>query len=167
MIEGGCHCGNVRWSFGGTPDEATAWNCTICRRYGALWIYDYEGENVNLSGPSRVYMWGDRKLGFHFCAECGCVAACRWLNPQADGRHRIAVNVRLADPKVVGSIPIGPGIHCGPGSRSLILSNPACAQISSVAGPATPKTEITPTRLPACMIGSAPASAKTSGKGRV
>lgn len=106
MIEGSCHCGNVRWSFDGTPDGATACNCTICRRYGALWIHGYEGENINLTGTRRVYVWGNRKLGFHFCAECGCVAACRWLNPQADGQHRMAVNVRLADPKAVESIPI-------------------------------------------------------------
>ena len=47
MIEGSCHCGLVQWRFAGEPELATACNCTICRRYGVLWAYDYEGR------PSR------------------------------------------------------------------------------------------------------------------
>jgi hypothetical protein len=91
MIEGCCHCGAVRWSFAGTPDSATACNCTVCRRYGALWAYDYENERIGVSGPTRVYAWGSRTIGFHFCADCGCVAYWRALAPRDDGRHRIAV----------------------------------------------------------------------------
>jgi hypothetical protein len=41
MVEGSCHCGAVRWSFDGTPESATACNCTVCRRYGVLWAYDF------------------------------------------------------------------------------------------------------------------------------
>ena len=43
MIEGSCHCGAVHWRFEGIPKSATTCNCSICRRYGALWAYDYEG----------------------------------------------------------------------------------------------------------------------------
>lgn len=106
MIEGSCHCGKVRWSFDGEPDSATACNCTVCRRYGALWIYGFDGENVTLRGPTQIYSWGERNLGFHFCPECGCVAAWRGIKRRPDGRRRMGVNVRLADPKAVGSIPI-------------------------------------------------------------
>jgi hypothetical protein len=104
MIEGTCHCGAVRWSFEGTPESATACNCTVCRRYGVLWAYDYEDERIRVTGPTRVYAWGSRTLGFHFCADCGCVAYWRASAPRADGRRRIAVNLRLADPQAVGAI---------------------------------------------------------------
>jgi hypothetical protein len=106
MIEGSCHCGKVRWSFEGTPDSATACNCTICRRYGVLWIYDYEDGRIHVSGPTRGYVWGDRTIGFHFCPDCGCVAYWRALNPRDDGRRRIAVNVRMAEPEAVADIPV-------------------------------------------------------------
>jgi hypothetical protein len=33
---------------------ATAYNCTACRRYGVMWIYDFEGEGVHVSGPTQA-----------------------------------------------------------------------------------------------------------------
>ena len=54
MIQGSCHCGTVKWRFEGMPESATACNCTICRRYGGLWIYGYEGQNVDISGAADV-----------------------------------------------------------------------------------------------------------------
>lgn len=104
MLEGSCHCGAVRWSFYGQPESATACNCTVCRRYGALWAYDYEDERIRVSGATRVYARGSRTLGFHFCADCGCVAYWRALAAGKDGRRRIAVNLRLAVPEEVAAI---------------------------------------------------------------
>src|SRR4249920_3636302 len=104
MIQGSCLCGAVRWQFKGQPDGATACNCTACRRYGVLWAYDYEDEGIRVSGPTRVYGRGRRTLGFHFCADCGCVAYWRATTPGDDGRRRIAVNLRLAEPEAVGAI---------------------------------------------------------------
>ncbi len=106
MIEGSCHCGAVRWSFDGVPESATACNCTICRRYGALWAYEFEDERIRVSGPTRAYSWGDRMIGFHFCPECGCITYWRALEPNPQGRRRLAVNVRLAEPDAVGGLPI-------------------------------------------------------------
>jgi hypothetical protein len=103
MLEGSCHCGTVRWSFEGTPESATACNCTVCRRYGALWAYDYEDERIRVSGPTRAYARG-KNLAFHFCSECGCVAYWRALASGEDGRRRIAVNLRLAEPEGVAAI---------------------------------------------------------------
>ena len=106
MLTGSCHCGQVRWTYDGDPGGATACNCTICRRYGVLWIYGHEGEEIALSGPTRKYLWGDRELEFHFCPDCGCVAAWRGVEPGKDGRRRIAVNVRLSEPDTVADLPI-------------------------------------------------------------
>jgi hypothetical protein len=105
MIEGSCHCGAVRFRFDGQPEGATACNCTVCRRYGTLWAYDHEDEGIHVSGPTQAYVRG-QAIGFHFCPTCGCVAYWRALQAGADGRRRIAVNLRLAEPAAVADIPI-------------------------------------------------------------
>jgi hypothetical protein len=105
MIEGACHCGAVHWTFEGEPDGATACNCTVCRRYGVLWAYDYVDEGIHVTGPTTVYARGEA-IGFHFCPTCGCLAYWRALKLGDDGRRRIAVNLRLAEPDAVAGIPI-------------------------------------------------------------
>lgn len=106
MIEGRCHCGAVHWRFDSEPDAATACNCTVCRRYGTLWIYGHENEDVFVSGQTRAYLRGDKSLSFNFCPQCGCVAYWRAIEAGSGGRRRLAVNVRLAEPEAVAQIPI-------------------------------------------------------------
>ena len=105
MLEGACHCGAVRWQYAGQPDGATACSCTVCRRYGVLWIYGHEGEGVQVSGETRSYRRGTA-IDFHFCGVCGCMAFYRALKREPDGRRKIAVNVRLSEPAAVADIPI-------------------------------------------------------------
>ena len=106
MLEGSCHCGNVKWDLDGVPESATACNCTICRRYGVLWAYDYDGERIKTTGETTTYIWGDSTVGFHFCPTCGCVAYWRAVETDTEGRRRIAVNLRLAEPDEVAQVPI-------------------------------------------------------------
>jgi len=105
MIQGACLYGAVEWRLDALPESATACNCTACRRYGVLWAYDYEGEGIRVSGPTTAYVRGDA-LGFHFCPTCGCVAYWRALQPNTEGRRRIAVNLRLTDPEPIARVPI-------------------------------------------------------------
>jgi hypothetical protein len=105
MITGSCLCGAARWSFAGQPDGATACNCTACRRYGVLWAYDHENEGIHVTGPTRPFVRG-KALEFHFCPTCGCVVFWRGLQLDEQGRRRIAVNLRLAEPDAVAKIPI-------------------------------------------------------------
>jgi hypothetical protein len=77
----------------------------VCRRYGVLWAYDFEGARITVSGLTQAYIRG-KGIGFHFCPACGCVAFWRSLNPDEDGRRRIAVNLRLTEPEGVAQIPI-------------------------------------------------------------
>lgn len=109
MLTGTCHCGNLSWTFDGMPESVTACNCTLCRRYGVLWAYDYEGERIEISGKSTAYARKDVKtpaLEIHFCPVCGGVICWRGLVPGPDGRRRIAVNLRLAEPDAVAHLPI-------------------------------------------------------------
>src|SRR5689334_15083582 len=104
MIEGSCHCGAVHWRFEGIPKSATTCNCSICRRYGALWAYDYEGGRLNVSGATQIYLWGRRWIEFHFCPQCACIAYWRAVRPGKDGRRSMGFNLRLAAPDVVKAI---------------------------------------------------------------
>jgi hypothetical protein len=103
MIHGSCLCGAVKWTFDGVPDGVTACNCTACRRYGVLWAYDYEGQGITVSGPTQPYIRG-KALSFNFCPTCGNVVFWRALELDKEGRRRIAVNVRLAEPGLVAKI---------------------------------------------------------------
>lgn len=105
-IDGRCLCGNAAWTFEGEPEGATACNCTACRRYGTLWIYAHVNQGITVTGETRAYARNERSLEFHFCATCGCVVFWRGLQADEDGRVRIAVNVRLAEPDAVARIPI-------------------------------------------------------------
>ena len=105
MLEGSCHCGAVIWHMVIVPEGATACNCTVCRRYGVLWAYDYEDQGIRVAGETQAYIRG-RSVEFHFCPKCGCVAYWRAQQAGEDGQRRIAVNLRLAQPEAVAKIPI-------------------------------------------------------------
>jgi len=87
------------------PESATACNCTACRRYGALWAYDFEVAGINVSGPTQTYTRG-KWVVFHFCPACGCVAYWRGLHTSESGQRPMGVNLRLTDPQNVAQIPI-------------------------------------------------------------
>ncbi|HMO06864.1 MAG TPA: GFA family protein [Paracoccaceae bacterium] len=106
-MRGICHCGAVEWQLDGDAGSITACNCTVCRRYGALWAYDWDGERIRLSGPTSTYTRKELPnpfLEFHFCPACACVVAWRALRPDEDGRKRMGVNVRLAPPEEVADL---------------------------------------------------------------
>ena len=108
MIEGTCHCGKVHWTYVSDPETATACNCTVCRRFGSLWIYGWVGEEITTSGDTVAYVRDDGEdIGFHHCPTCGCVTWWKGMKPHKDGRTRIAVNTRMADdPKTVADLPV-------------------------------------------------------------
>lgn len=109
MLKGTCHCGAAGWTLEGDPGPATACNCTLCRRYGALWAYDYENERIHVSGPTGAYRCADIEtpsLEILFCPRCAGIVCWRGLEVDEDGRRRIAVNLRLAPPEAVADLPI-------------------------------------------------------------
>lgn len=97
MTEAVCHCGAVRLVLDKAPTEVTSCNCSICRRYGALWAYD-SPRRVRTSGETQTYLWDDRSIAFHRCRVCGCVT--HW-SPVDEGRDRMGVNARLLEPEIL------------------------------------------------------------------
>lgn len=109
MLTGTCHCGETGWTFDGMPPSVTACNCTLCRRYGVLWIYDFEDQKIKVSGPTRVYVRKDNPepaLEVHFCGNCGCVVAWKAVGDPPGTPRRVAVNLRLSEPGPVQDLPI-------------------------------------------------------------
>jgi hypothetical protein len=109
MLKGSCHCGKAEWTLEGDPGSITACNCTLCRRYGGLWAYDYEGGRITVTGQTASYTRAGKKnpaLEILFCPSCACVVSWRGLRLEEDGRRRMAVNLRLAPPEAVCDLPI-------------------------------------------------------------
>jgi Uncharacterized conserved protein len=108
ITDGACLCGGVRWRFRGKIPDATICNCTACRRYGALWAYDYDGEAITVVDREELLVPFARgtSLSFNFCSRCGNLVSWRGLNSDGDGRTRIAVNLRLAEPDTVAAVPL-------------------------------------------------------------
>ena len=107
VLTGSCHCGDAHWTLEGDPGSITACNCTLCRRYGVLWAYAHENERIRIEGPTSAYVRPDQAdpaLEVRFCPTCGCVLCWRGLRLQPDGRRRMAVNVRLAEPDAVAHL---------------------------------------------------------------
>ncbi len=101
MVMGACMCGHTGWSFAGDLGSPTACNCTLCRRYGALWSYGWEGEQIAFIGESQFFRRpgkADPALEVCFCSGCGCVTGYRALRTEPDGRRKAAVNLRMASP---------------------------------------------------------------------
>ena len=78
-------------------------NCTLCRRYGALWGYFEPGTVSYVSGADHTdtYQWDSRMLAFHRCRDCGCLTHFEVLQ---DEPFIYGVNMRMVptlDPSTV------------------------------------------------------------------
>ncbi|HLI66847.1 MAG TPA: hypothetical protein VKU90_10835 [Caulobacteraceae bacterium] len=115
-MKAACHCGAVRYETTAPPAWVLDCNCTLCRRYGALWAYVRGREPVTLTlepdpDATDTYMWGDNELAFHRCKVCGCMTHMRAV--EADAIH--GVNTRMMvglDPAKVRVVQIDNG-HSG------------------------------------------------------
>ena len=91
-----CHCGAVTIRMQRRIRKLTRCNCSICRRYGALWAYQ-QRKAVTVSdkdGLLRSYRWGKDKIEFFHCSACGCVTHYEQTDRREDGSDMCAVNMR-------------------------------------------------------------------------
>ena len=106
MISSTCHCGTLRIEIPHRPEAVTNCNCSICRRYGALWAY-YPVGSVRVTGHPEhtdAYIWGDKTLRYVRCRNCGCLTHWEPLSPKPDSK--LAVNVRNFEPSALGDFRI-------------------------------------------------------------
>lgn len=104
MLEASCHCGAVRLEIPRKPRSLTACNCSICRRYGTLWGY-FQASSVRIRaarGATDSYLWGDRRLRFVRCRNCGCIT--HWQAVRDPQSRRMGVNCRNLDLALLESI---------------------------------------------------------------
>ncbi len=109
MYTASCHCGAVRLELEKRPRKLTQCNCSLCRRYGALWAY-FQRKRVRVVARRRqleAYSWLDRRYEFFRCAACGCVTHYERTDKRADGSDMGAVNLRnIDDPAIIAAVPI-------------------------------------------------------------
>ena len=104
MITGTCHCGAIRIEVPELPRSLLDCNCSICRRYGALWAL-YEPETVRIVGhPKHMaeYVWGAKTIATIRCRSCGCVT--HWTHLQSGSSSKIGMNMRNFNPRDLGTI---------------------------------------------------------------
>ena len=102
-VDASCHCGSVTLAVSVAPEVVTECNCSICRRYGALWAY-YPLTQVQVmpaEGATETYLWDDRSIAFHRCRECGCVT--HWA-PVTRSDDRMGVNARLLPADILATV---------------------------------------------------------------
>src|SRR5262245_62532651 len=80
LIQGTCHCGNIRFTLRWEPDPAEiparACTCSFCVKHGGVWTSYPDGAlRVTIDDPERVhrYEFGKRTEQFHICTRCGAV----------------------------------------------------------------------------------------------
>lgn len=102
-----CHCGAVEITVPRAPEKVTLCNCSMCRRYGALWGYYLPRDVVVKAGPDATqgYVWGDKVIRFVRCANCGCVTHYDLIVSKGDD-DTMAVNMRMFAPEQVGNVKI-------------------------------------------------------------
>lgn len=102
MIATTCHCGAVRIGIPHAPERISMCDCSVCRRYGALWAYCPRDE-VSIEAPAgglARYSRPPRSIAFVRCAACGCVTP--WEALAAERGPRTGVNARNFRPEQIG-----------------------------------------------------------------
>ncbi len=87
----------------------TQCNCSVCRRYGALWAY-FQRKSIRILADSDaldVYSWRNKRFEFYRCATCGCVTHYERAKKRPDGSDMGAANLRNIDePELIADVPI-------------------------------------------------------------
>src|SRR5215472_5844974 len=105
-LQGGCHCGRVRFSVEVERFEALDCNCSICRKKGFLHLLVERARFELLSGEGdlSVYTFNTGVAKHTFCRTCG-------IHPFYTPRSHpsgIDVNVRCLDGNVLERFSIKP-----------------------------------------------------------
>lgn len=94
-LEGGCHCGAVRYRVTVRSRDAVDCNCSICSKKGFLHLIVPESDFELLRGTDEIttYSFGTHTAKHHFCSRCGIHS---YYRPRSHP-DRVDVNVRCLD----------------------------------------------------------------------
>jgi hypothetical protein len=94
-MEGGCHCGRVRFRVTANLDRVTDCNCTVCTKKGFLHLVVPPADFQLISGKDDLttYQFNTRTAKHTFCKHCGIHP---FYVPRSDP-DKIDVNVRCLD----------------------------------------------------------------------
>ena len=94
-MQGGCHCGRVRFRVTADLDRVTVCNCSICSKKGFLHLIVPPGQFELLSGKDELttYTFNTGVAKHTFCKHCGIHA---FYVPRSDP-DKIDVNARCID----------------------------------------------------------------------
>ncbi len=105
MLSASCHCDAVHIELEALPTYLDECGCSICRCYGALWVYCRPDQVHFLCEASATqgYLCDDGTLEYYRCRVCGCVT--HWMSAN-ESASQMGVSARLLDPSDIAGIPI-------------------------------------------------------------
>jgi hypothetical protein len=119
-IDGGCHCGNIRFAFFRPPWEGTlparACGCSFCRKHNGAYTSHPQGRiEITIADPDRLerYRFGTRTADFLICRSCGVVPI---VTSEIDGHLYAVVSVHAFEGIDPGTIEVGPVDFDGEGT---------------------------------------------------
>lgn len=95
VLEGGCHCGAVRYRVTVRSRNAVECNCSICAKKGYLHLIVAEEDFELLRGADAIktYTFGSHTAKHHFCSRCGVHS---YYRPRSHPEH-VDINIRCLD----------------------------------------------------------------------
>ncbi|MCK5324981.1 MAG: GFA family protein [Woeseiaceae bacterium] len=100
-INGGCHCGNIRfvlcWPESESEIGVRKCGCTFCQKHAGAWISHRSSElAIDLAEQSLVskYGFGTKTADFYVCSVCGVTP---FVVSEIDGRNYAVVNANALE----------------------------------------------------------------------
>ncbi|WP_375205195.1 GFA family protein [Hyphococcus sp.] len=96
-VEGGCHCGVVRFKADVDLSQTMECNCSHCSKKGFVLTFTPADHFKVTSGEDNLteYRFNKKQIAHLFCSTCGVQAFGRGAMP--DGTKTAAINVRCID----------------------------------------------------------------------
>ena len=95
VLEGGCHCGAVRYRVTVRGRNGVECNCSMCAKKGYLHLIVPEVDFELLQGADSItsYTFGTLSAKHHFCSRCGVHS---YYRPRSHPQS-VDVNIRCLD----------------------------------------------------------------------
>jgi hypothetical protein len=104
MLQGGCHCGAIRYEAGALPERNSICHCTDCRRASGAplmaWALFGAKDVKVIKGAPRVRASSEHGRR-HFCPECG--TGLFYTNDQIFTDQIDVQSATLDDPDAIGA----------------------------------------------------------------